>query len=164
MKRVIIIITYLCLVLVGTALSQTVEWQGIILLRSTRNDVEQILGAPKDKEINLYETTKEKIVVWYSKGTCKKDKSAVWNVPKDTVLGILVSPKEELNATVVKEKLNQKFEKQADWEIQNVYIYYNNDNSIKFETRLLPNGIEDVVFVAYSPGKSGGNLLCKSPK
>jgi hypothetical protein len=163
MNRAIFTI-YLCLVLAATVLPQTVEWKAIVLLHSTRNDVEKLLGKPIDKNLDLYDTEKERVTVFYSKGTCRENKKGVWNVPKDTVLGILVAPKEELNVAVVKEQLNQQFEKERDMEIQNVYIYFSKDNSIEFQTRLLLNGVEDVSFVAYSPGESGKNLLCKSRK
>jgi hypothetical protein len=164
MKRTIITITYLLLLLTGTALSQTVEWKGITLLHSTRVDVEKLFGASINKEIDLYDTPDERITVMYSGGTCKNSKKNYWNVPVDTVVWMLVSPKKELNASVLKNKLNQTFEKYKEMEMSNIFIYYNSDFSIKFQTKLLDNGIEDVDFIAFSPGKSGENFRCNPVK
>ena len=65
-------------------------WRGIIPLKSTRADVERILGPPTDKSLLTYLPDKS-VVVQYSLRPCDDG----WNVPPDTVIafGIRLDPR-----------------------------------------------------------------------
>jgi hypothetical protein len=64
-------------------------WRGIIPLRSTRADVERVLGKPRDRDY-LYQTEIDFVRVDYAKGPCDGWPRG-WNVPSDTVLTLAVS-------------------------------------------------------------------------
>lgn len=95
LKRTILII---CLVLSGTFVVQTKEWNGIVPLHSTRADVERILG-PSNGRIGdykySYKFNKSNVYVSYARGKCS-EKAEEWQeefqVPKDTVQSISIFP------------------------------------------------------------------------
>lgn len=43
------------------------------------------------------------------------------------------------------------------------YAYYNEDNSIEFHTKILPNGDEDVTAIIFGPTEKDKNLRCDGP-
>lgn len=69
-------------------------WHGIIPLRSTRSDVEGLLGSATGECKCFYETEREKVQVDYARGRCK-GALAGWNVPVNTVLRLTITPKQE---------------------------------------------------------------------
>lgn len=140
------------------------HWMGLTPLKSTRLDVEKTLGKPVNAKLHLYETGNEKIRVWYSQGTCKKDKTHIWNVPVDTVLQVLVSPKQILSAENLKSRIALPLTKETDPSGRDTYLYYTEDWSIKFQTKSLSNGTEDVIFITYAPSKSDFDLRCSNLK
>jgi hypothetical protein len=74
------------LIFVQTAIGQ--EWKNIVPLKSTRTDVEKILGQPIEKDeqrFGTYGTSGGKIYVSYAIDRCKS-KPPGWNVDADTVL------------------------------------------------------------------------------
>jgi len=74
-------------------------WHGLLPLRTTREDVERLLGPAKGLLAGsyAYETKDEKVRVVYSEGSCSSSLEGRWNVPIDTVLSITVFP----NTTVL---------------------------------------------------------------
>lgn len=74
----------------------------IIPLKSNREQVERVIGQPKEKNCTecVYQTDKEKITVNYAIEECKGEIIG-WNVPKDTVLSLIVEPREKLNESDV---------------------------------------------------------------
>ena len=72
------------------------EWRGIVPLKSTRADVERLLGPPKLTSYSgaYYSLAKEIVVVEYQPTACNEDRFGLgWNVPVGTVVGIGVIPK-----------------------------------------------------------------------
>lgn len=70
-------------------------WRGLVPLRSTRADVERVLGAPGGGDCRCtYETADEFVRVAYAPGPCRGYPSG-WDVPAGTVLRIEVSRKRE---------------------------------------------------------------------
>ena len=66
------------------------EWRGIIPLKSTRVDVERLLGKPT--ESGRYEFKEEKATIMYSGGPCDRKQNCECLVAEDTVLAIHVIP------------------------------------------------------------------------
>ena len=66
-------------------------WSGLIPLRSSRTDVEKLLGQPKmtHGSTSIYENERQRVDVRYSKGSCQIG-GEVWNVAKDMVIEIVV--------------------------------------------------------------------------
>jgi hypothetical protein len=89
MKKKFPLISILIFVSVISGYGQSNSWNNITPLRSTRIDVEKLLGKSKEDKCFrcYYRTTKEAISVTYSEGKCKEG----WEVPTDTVLSIDVS-------------------------------------------------------------------------
>ena len=58
------------------------SWRGVIPLRSTRAEVEQLLGKPKisDGALVIYDTPTERVNVVYSQGPCELTEIERWNV------------------------------------------------------------------------------------
>jgi hypothetical protein len=72
------------------------EWRAIVPLRSTREDVERILGTPQRRAEwrSYYSLPTEIVVVHFQVGTCDGDRFGLkWNVPPGTVVSIGVIPK-----------------------------------------------------------------------
>ncbi len=66
------------------------EWRGVVPLKSTRADVERLLGKPN--QYGVYQFNDEKARIEYSDGTCTRHDYCQCLVPKDTVLSIFVLP------------------------------------------------------------------------
>jgi hypothetical protein len=92
------LITLIC---VNSSFAQTPlekePWRSIKVLVSTLKDVEKLLGAPTkiDGRTRYYDTAaRERVTVWYSgepdNSSCK------WQVPDDTVVRVIVSPRKKL--------------------------------------------------------------------
>src|SRR3954467_13912107 len=76
------------------------EWRGVVPLRSTRADVERLLGAPKQStpDAFYYSFPYEIAVVWFQTKTCDSGSGKIgmgWNVPVGTVTNVGVIPKLE---------------------------------------------------------------------
>jgi hypothetical protein len=88
-------ISLYCLISVLTLASQSEakEWRGIVPLRSTRQDVERILGSPTRQtpaDAN-YDAGDVRVFVTFSEGDCNKWPYG-WDVPAGTVQEIHVYP------------------------------------------------------------------------
>jgi hypothetical protein len=69
-------------------------WRGIVPLKSTRVDVERLLGSPKQSsEFDSYYSLPNEIVVVHFQATACDELGFEWNVPPDTVIEIGVIPK-----------------------------------------------------------------------
>ena len=79
------------LIFVQAAIGQ--EWKSITPLKSTKTDVEKILGKPVEKSESefIYEIADGKIYVYYASRRCR-GKLPGWNVDTDTVLGLSFVP------------------------------------------------------------------------
>ena len=90
------IIANFLLILTAFVFCQPNEWNGIIPLKSTRTDVERILGIPgpgnTSREIVDYKTADAKVTILYSGGRCESKANNGWNVPESVVLNVLVYP------------------------------------------------------------------------
>lgn len=102
MKLCILIVLTMCAALTIPNQTQSEGWRGIVPLRSTRADVECILGKPIDKTGLIYDTEKERIFIHFQGERCVvsdekgRNVQGGWNVPPETVLSIRVSLKVEL--------------------------------------------------------------------
>src|SRR5688572_31906440 len=89
--------------------------------RSTRADVERVLGASTETGGSVYKTDHENVSIWYSDEPCKQG-AALWNVPRDTVLSIAVYPRVEQHIADL--RLDEgKYKKETNPHRQGI-IYY----------------------------------------
>jgi hypothetical protein len=137
--------------------SQTKGWRGIVPLRSTRADVERLVGPP-DKSSNSYDLGDKKVFIQYSPGPCESAPSG-WNVPRDTVINIEISPKEKPKLADL--KLDEsKYKKKRDPHYLSLVYYNDEEEGVSFEVNIdtgLVNGI------TYSPAAKDNYLRCPAP-
>lgn len=134
------------------------EWRGIAPLRSTRADVERLLGSPTEPHGFTYETSNERVTVLYSGGLCGKAGSEVWNVPRDTVTSITVQPKTKLLVSDLQLD-RSKYKKVSDPLIADVVYYSNVEEGVNVETRAYE---EVVISITYTPAAKDDYLRCPS--
>jgi len=91
---------FLCLLLPLTIFAGNLSaepWRGIVPLKSTRLDVERLLGKPLPGNMNFYVTYKlesEEVRVRYAdKSLCTRTDECECRVPDDTVLNVVIRPK-----------------------------------------------------------------------
>lgn len=137
-------------------------WRGLMPLRSTRHDVERVLGAPKRSSHPhyFYDTEKEKVTVRYSADTCNRGSGAEWNVPVNTVITITVSPKAEL----LLKDLHLDLRNYARSEIahpRGLVLYMSQEEGIGIESKL-HNGCEVVMSVTYQPTTKDKGMRCRN--
>jgi hypothetical protein len=94
-KNKIFMIIFIILTMLYTMCHQQVHvqtdgWRGVVPLRSTRKDVERLIGPTYDATGSFYKTDQENVSVRYSDGPCVG--STGWKVPLDTVLDITITP------------------------------------------------------------------------
>ena len=137
-------------------------WRGIQPLFSTRDDVERVLGKPKQQSLNddyVYETAEERIRVLYSERPCEPSVVGNWDVPSNTVLRITVIPQK----TLLSKDLNldkEAYRRGPDPNIPNAFFWLNLNDGIMIESELR-DGCEKVVTITYKPSTRDRNLLCK---
>lgn len=136
--------------------AQAKDWRGIVPLHSTRADVESLLGPPSTdrSEFIFYEFDKERISFHLSRGPCNIEFSP-WNVPRDTVISIRVTPK-QLCWNDLKLDM-KKYEKKQDDELSYIFHYVDEKEGIRYEVDE-SGGV--VVFIEYFPSALDAKLKC----
>jgi hypothetical protein len=153
--------TFICLLFIGALFGEASakEWRGLVPLRSTRADVERLLGPPpvgrNYADAVVYYTNNEEVLIRYSTGLCIEK----WHVPRDTILFIHVSPQNKPKFADLKLDAS-KYKKIPDPEVLD-YSYYDNEKE-GFELNV--NTVEGLVhtFIYYPPAKDN-NLRCSVP-
>jgi hypothetical protein len=145
--------------LLPLSLNQDKGWQGIVLLHSTRFDVEKLIGRPITPNGSTYDPSSfdpavDRVFVQYSTGYCTKERQGGYDVPSGTVIliGVTWSKKQDFCELKIDEN---KFEKSRDAEIQGLVYYSNMDEGIIY-------AVEDgkLKRTDFFPGKRYSNLLC----
>src|ERR1044072_395664 len=134
------------------------EWQGLIPLHSSREDVERLLGKPEAVfgSIVVYRRGVESAWIKYIDQGCGANKFA-WNVPLDTIERIDVSPMTPVFISDLKFDLHY-FERFVRVHPKLVY-YMNLIEGILIETR--PYGErEQVTSIIYEAAARDENLRC----
>jgi hypothetical protein len=143
-----------CLLLLTFELSASAKsWRGIVPLRSTRADVEKILGKPSTSN-HVYKIGAGTVDVTYSQQRCEQSAPSgwgSWNVPSDTVINL------SFDADFLV----------SDLKIRNLEKYkLGTDSSLIAEYRLPVEGIQysvkgdRVVRITYGPTDKDKNLRC----
>jgi hypothetical protein len=71
------------------------QWRGIVPLKSTRVDVERLLGKPN--EYGRYQFPDEKVLITYSTGHCSGKANCECLAPADTVVSIYILPERTIS-------------------------------------------------------------------
>lgn len=142
------------------------SWNSIIPLHTSRSEVEKRMALP-DRRIDttyVYETGSEIVSIKYSTGKNCANQSERWNVPKDTVLELVVGQRLPflLNRLNLDLKQYERVE-QVSTEVSGVpqFVKYTDETSgIEILTRSI-EGAEEVVSVRYFPAEKDSSLRCK---
>lgn len=160
MSKVFLAFTLLC-ALFSTGLSKA--WNGIVPLKSTRMDVEKLFGKGSEAYQGTfdYKLSKQKLSVTYSSGSCKESSDAEWDVPKDTVLSMVISSRKTVFLDDIPEDL-ALFEKlPGDYDLPGTFNYLNEKDgmSMAVETRS-GHGKDTVNTFFYFPTAAERHLKC----
>ena len=131
-------------------------WKGLIPLLSTRRDVEALLGPPATGGGSSYQTDEATVYVSYSDGPCEKGWPYGWNVDKDTVVSIVVSPKEPIMFADLNLDKN-KYLQSRDSHINTRMLYANHSEGI---TLVVDEITGKVRSFTYHPTDSQQKLRC----
>lgn len=152
-------ITLMGLVVIGVQNKQ-IEWQSIVPFKTTRTEVEAELGAPRSgKEyIWTYDTTDERITVWYGGGKSSGADGCRWNIPNGTVFKFVLAPKKKVGLADVKIDLT-KYQKQKALEMVQDYYYYNENGGVTITTRIV-EGEEILLSIERGPDAAQRKTYC----
>ena len=142
------------LIVVMDVIGFSKDWRSIVPLKSTRSDVERLLGKPKQssRHNSYYSLPGEIVVFHFQVLTCNEDRLGfTWNIPAGTVISIGVIPKGKHQK---EEYLKPGTFKTGD--VDRAFVYYTN------ETEGLSVETQDslVTLVEYHPGASQSGLRC----
>jgi len=156
---VFIAIAFTSLLLVGFQKKQ-IEWRSLVPLVTTRNEVEAELGAPSSgKEyILIYDTTEERITVWYGGAKKSATDKCRWDIPNETVFNFLLAPKKKVRLADVKIDLT-KYQKQKALEMVQDYYYYNENEGVTITTRIV-EGEEILLSIERGPDAIQKKTYC----
>jgi hypothetical protein len=135
--------------LVVVQLCEAGEWRGIVPLRSTRADVEKLLGKPSAAEPNTHATEGERVTVTYAERPCDHD----WQVPPGTVLSIAVHPQQPYSLASLK-LVESRYEKRRDVHIETLYYYVNAEEGINYTVDRAKGVVLDAEFYPPSTDSS----------
>ena len=135
-------------------------WRSIVPLRSTREDVQKLLGTPLSSHGStvVWETAKEKVDVVFSVGKCVLSGSEKWNVPSDVVITIDVRPKKpiRIQALNLDPKKYPRFQRAHP---ENWFVYRDKEDEVMVETVQFEKN-EQVDSISYFPTTKDQNLGC----
>lgn len=153
------IISCLVMLLLITVPAQADGWRGIRPLHSTRTDVERLLGPPVRNwmGISFYEFEGERVQFYFAEGPCGSGSSR-WNVPRDTVIGISITPKPHQLKFDDLTLDESKFKKERDKEVGGVIHYVNEEEGVTYEVDTRYD--DEVTLVSYYPVTKDAHLRC----
>jgi hypothetical protein len=155
MSRNFLLIIVLIFVNCISSFSQSNAWNGIVPLRSTRAQIEKILGAPKEKTVFdafKYESKEGQVEIYYSDKKC----DAAWDVPIDTVLRFEISPVSLAGKSFEELKIDRNsFSVSID---DALYAKWTNaEEGLQYYFYHVDQGL---ISISYLPTKSDNNLRC----
>ena len=138
------IIPIVALSLCCAKLVQGKEWRGIVPLKSTRTDVERLLGKPNG--LGRYEFENERAHIDYAKG-CDQSKNCLCLVPKDTVISIFVTLESDLKLSELQIDL-AKYKKKRSSHLPGIVNFTDKAEGI---TYTVDEDDDEVMHITYLP-------------
>jgi len=167
-RRTVLKAIVLTLVLGSLSLCSAREWRGIIPLKSTRADVEKLLGRPVNPDWARYELADEDVIFEYSKYGCAQPPTVSgwpippiegWNVQPDIVLFIrVILHKQVPLASILKDKTAFK-KVRGDSDVTSHFLYLDEEAGFAIDL----NGDSEEEFVRgynYMPTAKDKYLRC----
>ena len=159
MEQVRILLFCLSTMLSSFDFSQTREWRSIVPLKSTRADVEKLLGIASKQCRCAYYSEEINVFVVYAEGDCRSGGTAGWNVPPDTVIRFDVVPGKERNLSKLGINL-EKYTKMDDPEVKNAVYYFNEVDGITIAMNKVTNEVLEIHFGPTAEQKKDSRLRC----
>ena len=161
MSRASLSVIGVFLVLIISAINVQAEaWRGIVPLKSTRADVERLLGKPG--EHGRYQFDKERAYIGYAgTGPCAKVNLCLCKVSEDTVISIYVELEVKMSFSGL--KLNKEdYRKLISHQDRTIATYSNKEKGIIYT---VDETDDDVTAIEYIPeAKDCKNLLRRTKK
>lgn len=137
-------------------------WRGITPLKSTREDVEKILGKPEASSVGKhaagYRIAEGSVSIVYSTGLCSVNSLHGWDVAELTVISIYYKPDYSHSQKLANLRLDpKKFEKRADPGSINLVDYTNAVYGLGYT---IDSTDDSVWSISYFPESKYRNLLC----
>lgn len=136
------------------------DWCGLLPLKSSRTDVERLLGPPRGivGGSYSYETKKEKVRIVYSQGLCEPGLEGRWKVPADTVLSITVFP--QTTVLVSSLLLDKSMYKRSQEVHPENWVWFVSPEAGVMVHAMLINGREEVMSITCRPATKDDELRC----
>lgn len=149
------------IVFLNCASVEAKPWRGIEPLRSTRADVERLIGSQVVRcggSACIYELDEEIVFVLYATDSCGKNDGATsaWRVPVGTVIEIGVRFKEDKPLSELPFDLS-KFKRVDDKHLPGWIYYINLDEGVRVE-----GGLKTASSVTYFQSAKDNHLRCPS--
>jgi hypothetical protein len=130
------------------------NWRSIVPLKTTRAEVEAILGPGDDEYLAIYKLKEGNLSIQYSTGPCTADRKGGWDVPDGIVITVFFSPNEKPRLSDLKVD-RRKLRKVVDRHVIGIIYYVDDKHGITYS-------IEDgkVDYIEYGPTKKQRNLAC----
>jgi hypothetical protein len=143
--------------MLSTSPCRAQAWRQIVPLKSTRSDVERILGPSNGAYGVTYQLEEGNLFIEYSSGPCRPERKGGWNVPENIVVLVSFTPKVKKRIGVL--KLDpKKFRKVVDDHVIGVVYYINDEDGITYSVQA-----GKVDYVEYGPAKRDDHLYCGDP-
>jgi len=120
------------------------EWRGIVPLKSTRADVEKLLGKPN--ELGRYELQNERVHFYYAKGSANKADDCWCLAAEDTVLTITVEPEAYIKFSDLKLE-RRRYKKSRGGHLPTIVTYSNDDEGVIYTVDDEDDEVMEITFV-----------------
>ena len=131
-------------------------WRGIVPLKSTRADVERLLGKPSENPpIYIYYLEDNTVTFEYSTCGCGPQCKEGWDVPIDTVLLISVGVKGQVKFEETKMDLSNFKRVRGNYDIPDHFYYVNENDGVTYEV-----GQGYLVSYIYRPPRKDYDKRC----
>ena len=147
-----------CVVLLTINSASAKSWRGIEPLRSTRADVQRLLGTPVDDKspyMWIYDFSEERAIIHFASGEpCEEGLPDGLKVPKDTVVSINISPRVPKKMTEVLSP-DKEYTRVQTVHTPGVAYYVDSDEGIRFTVQ---DGF--VTSISYGPSAKDKDYRC----
>ncbi|HEV2803162.1 MAG TPA: hypothetical protein VGW12_22030 [Pyrinomonadaceae bacterium] len=173
MKHLLEVLSIISFMLVLNLMAQAKEWRGIVPLRSTRADVERLLGPTiddpgnKNNYVETYRAEEETVTILYSDGPlCNGYLLRGYRVPKDTVVRIIVRPVPFPFSDLELDK--DKYKEHSGGHVLDLSYFTDEEEGVSYEVRwkAVPAGGERqgrVTSIEYGARAKDKHLECPEP-
>jgi len=141
--------------IVGRGLGENDEWKKIAPLKTTRADVEALLGPAQGAYEVVYQLKDGHLSIEYSIGPCKPGQHGGWNVPENVVISLHFSPRRTNRLKDLRLNLT-KFRKVEGGHTPTYTYYIDDETGVTYAVEK-----SRVVYIEYGPPKEFNDLYCK---